>query len=232
MSKSLPGRRGLIEALLVVASILLAFAIDAWWDGLEAIRVESGLLQDLSAEVERNRIDLDATLGRAERWGSDVERFLGSAPDQMFRVPPDSIRWYAIALTRGATFDPREAAASLLLQTPLTRSPASLRVRALVSEWRTALDDAEEDRERLLSAADDVARQVSRHVTASAGGENLPTVAGLAGPPLLARLRGDEAFVAAVAFKADAPLLYVRELAAARVALDSLAVALRFHGVE
>jgi hypothetical protein len=57
MSGKIPWARVAIEGVVIVGSILLAFAIDAWWDGLgqrEAERVAlAGLEADFSAYVER-----------------------------------------------------------------------------------------------------------------------------------------------------------------------------------
>jgi hypothetical protein len=59
------------EALAVLAAILVAFALDAWWDA----RVERGSMLDaldaVAVEIERNLVQLDETLdynaGRGER---------------------------------------------------------------------------------------------------------------------------------------------------------------------
>jgi len=40
MAKSMSFRHSLTEATLIVASVLLAFWIDAWWDGRRAAIVE------------------------------------------------------------------------------------------------------------------------------------------------------------------------------------------------
>jgi hypothetical protein len=52
----------IVEAVLIVASILLAFAIDAWWDGrqLEAQRLD--LLAALEADFSQTAADLDVAI--------------------------------------------------------------------------------------------------------------------------------------------------------------------------
>jgi hypothetical protein len=56
-------QRLLLEGGAVVASILLAFAIDAWWADLGEARREREILVDLRAEFEANRTGLDAQAG-------------------------------------------------------------------------------------------------------------------------------------------------------------------------
>ena len=51
--------RFVAEGLVIVISILVAFWIDAWWDGRQEAEEESGVLEALLEEAERNRRQLD-----------------------------------------------------------------------------------------------------------------------------------------------------------------------------
>lgn len=57
--RTIPWRRLTVEAGAIVASILLAFAIDAWWDGLKESRVEVESLElirrDLASSMDQLR---------------------------------------------------------------------------------------------------------------------------------------------------------------------------------
>ena len=44
-----------VEAAAIVGSILLAFAIDAWWEDRNDVELERRLLTVLLAEFEQNR---------------------------------------------------------------------------------------------------------------------------------------------------------------------------------
>ena len=57
----IPWRRTSVEAAAIVASILLAFAIDAWWDGVQERAEEQEILSSLRAEFEANQIVLART---------------------------------------------------------------------------------------------------------------------------------------------------------------------------
>jgi len=53
----------LVEAAAIVASILLAFAIDAWWEGVQERAEEREILSSLRAEFEANQKVLAKTAG-------------------------------------------------------------------------------------------------------------------------------------------------------------------------
>lgn len=54
-SQSIPWTRIAIEAAAIVASILLAFAIDAWWDNVQEREEEREILIELRVEFEINQ---------------------------------------------------------------------------------------------------------------------------------------------------------------------------------
>ena len=65
-SKSIPWKRISIEAAAVVASILLAFALDAWWkDRAESIE-EAEILTALKREFEAHLVTLEEQLAYRE----------------------------------------------------------------------------------------------------------------------------------------------------------------------
>ena len=60
--KSMQWRRLTAEAAAIVLSILLAFAIDAWWQFRGDREAEQVVLANLLVEFKRNRVELDRTL--------------------------------------------------------------------------------------------------------------------------------------------------------------------------
>jgi hypothetical protein len=60
-TQTIPWRRISVEAAAIVASILLAFAIDAWWDGMQKRAEEQEILSSLRAEFEANQEVLTRT---------------------------------------------------------------------------------------------------------------------------------------------------------------------------
>lgn len=59
MKQEIPWNRYAVESIVIVASILLAFAIDAWWDQRKETREEQVALQDLAEELRQNLTAID-----------------------------------------------------------------------------------------------------------------------------------------------------------------------------
>jgi len=59
MKERLPIVRMMLEAILIVASILLAFGIDAWWNERQERIEEAEILQGLKQEFDRNQTILE-----------------------------------------------------------------------------------------------------------------------------------------------------------------------------
>jgi hypothetical protein len=56
-----------VEATAIVGSILLAFAIDAWWDGRQDLRIEQELLASLIQEFEDTATELNIRWKEADQ---------------------------------------------------------------------------------------------------------------------------------------------------------------------
>ena len=66
MSEQIPWRRVFVEGVVIVGSILLAFGIQAWWDGLQEREEEREVLIGLEAEF----VDLQARPADVKARGS------------------------------------------------------------------------------------------------------------------------------------------------------------------
>ena len=53
-TQTIPWKRISVEAMAIIASILLAFAIDAWWEDRNEVRLERRLLTAMLVEFENN----------------------------------------------------------------------------------------------------------------------------------------------------------------------------------
>ena len=106
------------EAVLIVVSILLAFAIDAAWDGREEARERAELLSAMRADFAATAVNLDRAIEhgeavaartggylRAVRAGSDIRRdsletLFGGVDDVAFFEP--TVASYRTALSTGS----------------------------------------------------------------------------------------------------------------------------------
>jgi hypothetical protein len=105
-----------LEMVVIVASILIAFALDAWWDRAQESAAEQAILNDLIEQFEATRVNL-ADQRRVHLAGvAAVDRMLdrfGKAPPDGTVAFPDStiMRLYTIP-----TFDRREYRLESLIQ--------------------------------------------------------------------------------------------------------------------
>ena len=59
--------RLLVESLVIVVSILAAFALDRWWESVRARAEEQQVLESLDAEFRAARSQLESTLALHQR---------------------------------------------------------------------------------------------------------------------------------------------------------------------
>ena len=69
MSKQIPWLRVFVEGLVIVGSILLALALDAWWDGVQEAERRQALLRGLASDFEAAATDLDRVAQMHRRVG-------------------------------------------------------------------------------------------------------------------------------------------------------------------
>lgn len=82
-SKTIPWSRISVEAVAILISILLAFSIDAWWDGRKDLVEEREILRSLEIEF----VDLGERLDRWAQYNREgaslIERFLSESVTNM-----------------------------------------------------------------------------------------------------------------------------------------------------
>jgi len=228
MTKTGAWRRGVVDAVLILASILVAFWIDAWWEDRQAMHLESDALSAVHVEVEENLRRLEQIKSINERYLDDVDRFLRAAPDELRSLPPDAVRSWIGSLYRPSTFEPDRAAASVLATLPVSSSRGSAEARRLVSRLQSQLERTERVAGGVVGVYTTVREQLARYASRSAlqGRENLPSMVARIGPDVLAQLRRDDEFVSAVIEKAHVQSIYVQGLDQVVQTLDSLSVLL------
>lgn len=101
----LPLGRLTIEALLIVVSILFAFAIDAWWDERNERIEEAEILDLLESEYQANLDHTDRTIKGHLAYQAQVEALLNSSEEAIRNAPQETLSGYVVALCNPWTFD-------------------------------------------------------------------------------------------------------------------------------
>ena len=134
-----------IESVAVLVSILLAFAIDAWWDGYQESRRESQLLDGLAADFEASRAQLVDRLELAKRMtvgnGLLLDLLSAQAPGTTVMVP-DSLIMSALT---APTYEPSTNALDAALASGEIDLVRNQSIRLHLATWRRTLADTAED---------------------------------------------------------------------------------------
>lgn len=143
--QGVPWRRLFIESLAVVLSILLAFSIDAWWDGHKERRRERDLLAGLLEDFEASRAGLEARLVLARRMAHGTSRLLqlvdAGAGARDVEVP-DSL---VLAVLGGPTYEPDTNTLDAAVASGEIDLISRQELRAELATWRRTLADTGED---------------------------------------------------------------------------------------
>lgn len=99
----------LTEVVVIVGSILLAFAIDAWWDGRQEGEVRRELIEALELDFELTRTRLATSIALADSLVTRSRGFLDLAEDSE-GVSLDSMRFLAFGALFPIDFEPALAA--------------------------------------------------------------------------------------------------------------------------
>lgn len=105
MLKEIPWRRGALESVVIVGSILLAFGIQAWWDGLQEENRRVEVVTTIRASAEASHDSVQSLIAAIERDQEDVARFFETPTTESNAIPRDSVLQAIATLTRAYAGD-------------------------------------------------------------------------------------------------------------------------------
>jgi len=91
-----------LDGVVIVASILLAFGIEAWWSERQEAARRDELMEDLQAELATNTASLEGALGRQRLRAERLEILLNELSEAAVGLSADSVR----ALQESARVNP------------------------------------------------------------------------------------------------------------------------------
>jgi len=97
--------RILVEGAVIVASILLAFGIDAWWIAEQERDEEQAVLSSLAKEFHTNKSEAESVIATYERSNRLVARMSSLTSAELRQDPTDSLAAMVSALATPRTFD-------------------------------------------------------------------------------------------------------------------------------
>ena len=215
------------EAVAVVASILLAFGIDAAWDARQEGAAERAAIEALRVEMISNRERLARTIRYNEEASASVAAFLRLSPQQILSMPADSFPPSSVHVRLWApfTFDPDlGATAAFIGRRESSTAPVQALRRAVVN-WDRRFVDAGEESAVLWGASRSVLELLTPYIA-----DLVPDSRGSPGlnlirqdyRPRLARIRADPKVIAEVLAKFNLQGIYANELRGLLEATDEI----------
>jgi len=145
MTKQIPWLRVLLEGIVIVGSILLAFTLDAWWQERATRDWELDQLHALRAEFADNGELIADAVGLHDQNTQDVAQilaFLRAAGPGEKKIYPDRV---LAALVSWNTTDISTGTLDALLASGGLGDIRDDRLRSELAAWPTVVADAQED---------------------------------------------------------------------------------------
>lgn len=143
-NQNIPWLRLSAESGAIVASILLAFTLDAWWDQQQESGFERVLLESLQREFSQNISELDELSTRHQALGEDLESIRLVLRENLGNSI-DFDGWELSALVYWTTSDIATGTVDGLLASGELRLLSSSELRNLLAAWPAEIEDAQED---------------------------------------------------------------------------------------
>jgi hypothetical protein len=127
---------------VIVASILLAFAIDRGYESFESRSEETAILAGLRADFVANRAALEAHLEWHDRWAAGIATALEyTRPGSTVGVDDRTVLAFEDFFAN-PTLDPSTATLDVVESSGRGRLLGDPELRLLIAEWRVHTDDA------------------------------------------------------------------------------------------
>jgi hypothetical protein len=140
LNRQVPWLRVFVEGVVIVASILMAFGVQAWWDGRQERVLRTQYLTALTQELTENRDLLERTIANQSTRLDAFDQFYGSTASSLRELPEDSARSLLGHLVTTTTISLRE---SVVNSDEVELVNAEL--RRAIGAWIGLAADQEED---------------------------------------------------------------------------------------
>jgi hypothetical protein len=223
----LPWIRIFAEAVVVVGSILLAFAIDAWWDYRGELRQEDEIVQALEAEFTLNREKLEQDIEGVREYTAAAQRLLRAARSNAVEAQGvDSLGtdlWQSLSWR---TANLSTANLDVIVSTGRLDLIRDAQLRSALAGWKARLEDmAEEEEYEWREIVERYRPYMGRFVA-------IPSLEGDSAPPppsgtALRRLLANEEFQSRLSMRVDVSLFSLRDKGSTLAELDRILGLLR-----
>ena len=211
-----------IEATAVVASILIAFSIDAWWDDLQEQRRAHSTVKSLQAGFSSSLNLIDANLIEVQASLVTVQRFLKMNPEGAAAIPPGERYSILDAIWRPRTLDLNNHLLVAILESEGLETLDSSELQEAIALWRDSVEELNEARAKLAGNQPDIILALGHYPELwpilSQEAADRPAI----GEELMRNILSNQYFMALTARKAFSIRGHIRTMLAIREGTDSV----------
>jgi hypothetical protein len=162
-TRNIPWKRTAVEATAIVISILLAFAIDAWWAEKKEREVEHRTLLALRSDFMASNEELDGLLQGLANARINFMRFQSATPAELTKIDAELVRPIVTSLVTPASYEPVTATHDALSNDGRLGLISDSELLRHLSNWQRALDDIESNSIDLRAESVRVLRSMEEH---------------------------------------------------------------------
>jgi len=141
LKPQIPWLRVFVEGVVIVASILLAVGIDAWWEGVQEREEEQAILAGLLLEFETHRGQLERRAIRNDTLVAGLVLLLEVSDDPAMSPPIDAMDRALLAARYASTWDPGSGERDALVSSGRLQLIRRVELRAALSGWGAVVDE-------------------------------------------------------------------------------------------
>jgi hypothetical protein len=151
--QAIPWARISVEAVAVIVSILLAFAIDAWWDERKERIEERKILQSLQIEFQANRDEAASVVRVHENALRFAAEMAVLSDSEILALAKDEVERHIRYFAHPRTFDAVRGSVDALTSAGKLGILQDRELREALTTFVNILEDAKEDREYMFEWA-------------------------------------------------------------------------------
>ena len=159
MKREIPWPRLVAEGVIIILSILLALAGQAWWEGRQDRAEEREILRGLETDFVANLEQLANVHRQLEDQARGISNLLDLHDAGDYDAPPD--RSYPAAVNNPRTFTSQDGTLDAVIATGRLRVIDDVDLRDVLVRWKNVVIDSEEQAEDYRAASRDVVSRAS-----------------------------------------------------------------------
>ena len=163
MTKGLPWSRLAAEGAVIVVSILLAFAVDAWWDRAQETAASRVALAGLTEDFRANQAAAGRIRAQLQSFSQAFHVFRDLPLERIARLQedPDSAQFYFAVLWGATSFDSQQGTLDALVSSGNLERVPDAALRAKLLRWTALMEDSREEVLYMKNGGNEVTRRAA-----------------------------------------------------------------------